>query len=166
MIKTPKAVDIFDRGENIDDFMREIAVVCPKCESQAQIFVVNNADAGFFTARRLVCPRCAFTREWNAKTFRRITRTSPLTEGFFGARLWLQTACGNETLWAYNITHLTFIENYVCAKQRKRARREDGSWHNRSLSSRLPKWIGAAGNRETILKAIEKLKVRYAESGA
>lgn len=156
---------VFDSGENLDDFSREILVVCPKCESCALIKPINSEDTNIFAARRLICLKCAYFREWNNKTFRRGSRENPATDGFFCEILWLQTACGDEILWAYNLEHLTFIENYVRAKLRERRRRGDFGWCNASLSSRLPKWIGAAHNRETVLKAVQKLKEKFAESG-
>ncbi len=72
---------------------------------------------------------------------------------YFQEPLWLQTECCGETLWAYNEKHLEFIENYVAAKLRARIPNQ-----NRSLASRLPKWIKSAKNRDEILKAIGKLK--------
>lgn len=114
---------VFNSGENLDDFSREILVICPKCESCALIVPINTEDMNLFAARRLICLKCAFFREWNEKTIRRGSRENPATDGYFGEALWLQIACGNEILWAYNLMHLIFIENYVCAKLRERRRR-------------------------------------------
>lgn len=155
---------VFDSGESLDDFSREILVVCPKCESCAFISQINSEDTNLFAVRRLACLKCAYFREWKGKTFRRGSHDNPATDGFFGASLWLQTTCGNEILWAYNLRHLTFIENYVRAKLRERRRRLDSGWLPTGLSNRLPKWIGAAHNRETVLKAVQKLKDKFIES--
>ncbi len=165
MYKTNDNLRMFNSGENLDDFSREILVVCPKCESCAFIKPINSEDMNLFAARRLICPKCAYFREWNEKTFRRCSRDNPATDGFFGEVLWLQTACENELLWAYNLNHLTFIENYVRAKLRERRRRLDSGWLPTGLSNRLPKWIGAAHNRETVLKAVQKLKEKFAVEG-
>lgn len=71
--------------------------------------------------------------------------------------LWLQMPCNGHTLWAYNLKHLSFIEAYVTATDRRRSKDEYG-WSNRSLASRLPQWIRSSKNRDAILKAIQSLK--------
>jgi hypothetical protein len=64
------------------------------------------------------------------------------------------TPCGGQTLWAYNLGHLDFIEAFVTAELRERQPDDRYGWSNRSLFSRLPKWMQSAKNREQILKAI------------
>ncbi len=58
-------------------------------------------------------------------------------------------------LWAYNYKHLDFIENHIKAELRTR---ENSAIKNRSLGSRLPKWMSSKKNRKELLKGIEKLK--------
>jgi hypothetical protein len=80
-------------------------------------------------------------------------RVGDKTDWYFQYPLQLQIECCGQTLWAYNEKHLEFIKNYVEAKLRARTPNI-----NRSLVSRLPKWIKSARNRERILRAIEILK--------
>jgi len=61
-------------------------------------------------------------------------------------------------LWFYNEEHLNYIERFVRAVLRERKPHIDYGWNNSSMISRLPKWLKKAGNREEILKCIEKLK--------
>jgi hypothetical protein len=87
-----------------------------------------------------------------AKNFKQISIGGNF-DWYFGLPLWLQISCCRETLWAYNYKHLEFIENYVSANLRERTPNL-----NKSVASRLPKWIKSAKNRDEILKAIKKLK--------
>jgi hypothetical protein len=76
---------------------------------------------------------------------------------YFHLPLWLQIPCCGETLWAYNPAHLAYIEDYVQATLRERQKDQHG-WSNRSLRSRLPKWMQGAKNRTVVLECVEKLK--------
>jgi hypothetical protein len=72
---------------------------------------------------------------------------------YFGLRLWLQAPCRGETLWAYNPQHLEFIEQSVGTRVRQRV-----PYRNKSLASRLPRWVKSARNREAVLEAIAAIK--------
>jgi hypothetical protein len=68
-------------------------------------------------------------------------------------RLSLQRPCAGEILWVFNEPHLSFIENYVGAKLRERLPNM-----NRSLASRLPKWMLSAKNRDAVMDATAELR--------
>ena len=74
----------------------------------------------------------------------------------FGCRLWLQTPCKGETLWAYNEAHLRDLYAYVSARLRERV--------GASMAARLPRWMTAAKNRATALRGLDRLEKRLAES--
>ncbi|SFX10622.1 hypothetical protein SAMN04487866_101548 [Thermoactinomyces sp. DSM 45891] len=71
---------------------------------------------------------------------------------YFGIPVYLQANCCGHKLWAYNLEHLEYIERYVEAELR------DSNSANRSIESRLPKWIKSARNRERILTCIEQMR--------
>ncbi len=75
---------------------------------------------------------------------------------FFKFALWLQKDLSSGLLWAYNYEHLAFLENHVSAKLRERNINE---MQNKSLGSRLPKWITSKKNRAEVLNGIKKLKL-------
>lgn len=54
--------------------------------------------------------------------------------------LWLRTDFEGHVLWAYNIKHLDFLRDHIDAKLRERNGQE---LFNKSLGSRLPKWMTA-----------------------
>lgn len=75
---------------------------------------------------------------------------------YFKYPLWYKTEFKGETLFAYNMEHLTYLLNFISNKVRERQQNEHG-WSNRSLESRLPKWMLSAKNRETIEKKLREL---------
>lgn len=139
-----------DKGEQILNFGDEFLIECPKCSSMAKVFRdETDMSLGLYSPQRLVCSKCGFAKKRKEKSF----TFGESFDWYFQEPLWLRINCCGETLWAYNEKHLDFIEKYVSAKLRER-----GSNKNRSLSSRLPKWIKSAKNRDEILKAIGKLR--------
>ncbi|MCU0240403.1 MAG: hypothetical protein MUC29_13265 [Pyrinomonadaceae bacterium] len=142
-----------DNGKLIYEFGEEFLVVCPKCNSLAKVGLpetdsekINNR---LFAPRKVFCLSCLFRDTWTKKQI----SIGGNFDWYFGLPLWLQISCCGETLWAYNYKHLEFIENYVSANLRERTPNL-----NKSVASRLPKWIKSAKNRDEILKAIKKLK--------
>ena len=69
--------------------------------------------------------------------------------------LWLSIQLKEGELWAYNLEHLEFIKNHISANLRERTLENIS---NKSIGSRLPKWMTSKSNRNDVLKAIEKLK--------
>jgi hypothetical protein len=60
-------------------------------------------------------------------------------------------------LWARNLEHLAFLEEFVDAKLRERPSRAHG-YRNKLLVSRLPLWIKSASNRDAVMAALAKLR--------
>jgi hypothetical protein len=143
-----------DPHATIYDFAEEYLVACPQCGACARVLPSDAARADMFAPRRLACVRCGHTREW---------REGPVGFGaeydsYFGLPLWLQTPVGEHTLWAYNLRHLQLIEDYVRAKHRQRKPSVEAGQHNKSLASRLPRWIILAKHRQSVLRGIARLR--------
>ncbi|WP_156130557.1 hypothetical protein [Paenibacillus durus] len=124
------------------DFADIFLVQCPSCSKCATV-TTNSEEKVFnlFKKKTFVCYHCG-----------------RIEEGSNNHELWLVANCKGNTLWAYNLRHLEFIENYVQAKLRESNKHEKLGWYNQGLVSRLPKWIKEKNNREVILKTINKLK--------
>ncbi|HEU0051767.1 MAG TPA: hypothetical protein VFQ39_01275, partial [Longimicrobium sp.] len=75
----------------------------------------------------------------------------------FALPLWLRTSCRGNLLWAYNAPHLDFLERWVGATLRHRAPNA-----NRSLASRLPRWMTAANARDDVLGCLRALRATLA----
>jgi hypothetical protein len=76
----------------------------------------------------------------------------------FGLPHWLQAPCCGETLWAYNAEHLAKLREYVAANLRQREK--SGGPRAWSMFARLPQWMSAAKNRETVISAFDRLEQR------
>lgn len=144
-----------ENGEMIYDFGDEFLVVCPKCSRMAKVVSAavgsEKINAKLFAPRNLICLNCVYRYSWQGGEI----GIGASVDWYFRLPLWLQISCCGKTLWAYNEKHLDFLANYVGAKLRERTPNT-----NKSLASRLPKWIKSAKNRDEILKAIEKLRTK------
>lgn len=143
-----------DQRERIHDYFSEIWVKCPGCEQCAIIRAMNRETQDMFASRRLTCSACPRTADWAGHGMSYGQPTDP----YFEHALWLQRPCCGEILWAYNPSHLEFLKNYIGATVRNRSSDPKFGWSNKSLASRLPKWMQIAKNRATILKGISHLE--------
>ncbi len=114
----------------ISEFLSEIIIECNSCNSSA---VLKN--------ERIICEKCGYNKI--------ITDRSTYTYN-----LWFSIDCCGQNLWAYNRRHLNFLKNHIEATLRER---NDLPFSNKSLGSRLPKWMTSKKNRENVLKSIDKL---------
>lgn len=143
-----------------DHFLDRILVDCPRCGGLAIVTLEEDSGTGHIgwatdrahAPRRVVCTACAFNRRQARRAWARRAMGLPLrlyAEGRHGA------------LYAYNEAHLDYIESYVRDPLRREAV-EPGGFRNRSIASRLPRWVKAAGNRDEVLKLIERMRARLA----
>jgi hypothetical protein len=112
---------------------------------------VLRADEIFATVD---CPLCGQSTELLTKLWGTVITSLPL-DPQFGLPLWLQMPCCGGTFWAYNGEHLEKLRQYVSAILRERVVN-----HHRSTFQRLPKWMTAAKNRDTVLACITKLEAK------
>jgi len=154
--------------KSVYDFIKDIYVVCPSCSGPA---IIKTPDFSFGKKNekeiKLICTKCGHNKRLeekpdavlHASAYKIITGKYTIIGGaidpYFHLPLWLTIPCCNDILWAYNYEHLAFISQHVEAKLRERNTEEMA---NKSLGSRLPKWMVSKKNRETILKAITQLK--------
>lgn len=148
-----------DDGASIHDFTNLFLVQCPKCRSCAEVTRIDSAHQIHPWKARFCCPHCAATKTgalggWSDR--------DPV-DWVFGYKLWLQTPCCGKTLWAYNYSHLTFLESYVSAVHRvglTDLRANELGIRNSTLASSLPAWMISAKNRDVVLAGIRKLRTR------
>jgi len=150
------------------NFIKDILVVCPKCEQKA---IVKASEFSFEITDendvRLVCASCGHSKILSEKPTEIIhSSNEKIISGrhyfigggidpFFHLPLWLTENLDGNLFWAYNIEHIEFLENHIQAKLRERNTFE---YRNKSIGSRLPRWMTSKKNRELVLKTIEKLK--------
>ncbi|TVX93785.1 hypothetical protein [Paenibacillus agilis] len=129
---------------HIDDFVNNLLVACPSCNKCATViteFQEVSTATDSCLRRLFICNHCG-----------------KIDEAMNEYQLWLKANCKGNILWAYNLKHLEYIENYVQAKLRESSRHEKLGWCNQGLFSRLPVWIKEKRNRNIILMTIKKLK--------
>ena len=129
-----------------------VLVICPKCSKKASVIPSGEESV------KCTCFACGYICEKHSNDRSFYWYNENPTDGYFGFDLWLKTNTLGNSLWAFNLKHLEFLESYISAKIRERSKDEKWGWHNSSLASRLPKWIKLAKNRKVLLKAINELK--------
>lgn len=140
-----------DRLTYLSDFGHIIIVKCPKCGKP--INYKNFPDNSAIVAT-MSCLKCGYIRNGYEINIHK----NPYAVFFQDYENYLTASCCGEELWAYNLEHLDFLENYVGATIRSRVPN-----FNKSLASRLPQWLKEAKNRKEILKIIARLKEKYAK---
>jgi hypothetical protein len=127
-------------------------VVCPKCNDKAVITPTSNERL------KASCTNCGFSANQPEDNHGFYWHDENPTDGYFGYPLWLQTQCVGQSLWVFNLRHLELLESYVGVKLRQRSKDKKWGWQNSSLTSRLPKWMKEAKNREEVLKSLNFLR--------
>jgi hypothetical protein len=156
--------------KQVYDFIKDILVLCPSCGGQAIVkisgFPIRNINEHEIKA---TCTNCGYNKRLDEKPssilFSSSSKTIPgryliiggAIDPYFHLPLWLTANCGDNILWAYNHEHLDFLEEHIEAKLRER---NTQGIANKSLGSRLPKWMTSAKNRHTVLKTIAQLKTK------
>ncbi|KYG74642.1 hypothetical protein EV198_0872 [Roseivirga ehrenbergii] len=149
----------------IEQFINRIDVECPSCKAKAVVTSSpeNRAET------RFTCVSCGSTKNWMGKANVFQTGSSQFFSGgilmghpidcYFKYPLWYTTEVKGKVLFGYNKEHLTYLLNFISNKTRERQPNEHG-WSNRSLESRLPKWMLSAKNREVIEKKLKELMAK------
>ncbi len=138
-----------DSGEFLADFGEMVIASCPRCQRPVN-YQIDTTGKGIVYP--FSCLNCGYIKGGHTKDF----LVNPMSVFVPTHQLYLVADCCGQTLWARNMAHLDFLENYVSANLRQRTANV-----NRSVASRLPQWIKAAKNREEILKCIKRLREKY-----
>lgn len=130
MINRIKAYD-----KTLDNFNKITFYHCPNCDKKAQVILVEGC-------KKISCSHCGYNK-------------SDLNIFDIELKLWLLEETSDGTFMALNYEHLAYLKALISAKHRERNLEEI---KNRSIASRLPKWILAKENRSKILKIIKRLE--------
>lgn len=139
-----------DENLTLNDFYKEVWVVCQSCEKKA-IAKVNTETQ----TARLYCVHCGFNKETSTVLVKNGSIEMAANQ-YFKAELWLKASFKNEVFWAYNDKHLEYLEyleRYIGATLREHKARTGFT-----LLEKLPKFYHEAKNRESLLKIITKLR--------
>ena len=140
--------------KTIYDFLNEIYVECPNCKAKA--IVRSNIFDNRHQETKIVCTKCSFNKALTKQSRKNTSyQIGAAVDPYFALDLWLKKELADGLLWAYNYEHLGFIEKHIAADLRFRSL---DNISNKSIASRLPKWMSSKKNRAKILKEIAKLK--------
>lgn len=123
--------------KTLSDFDKTQIYHCPNCQKKAFVKIIEDC-------KKISCLHCGFNKQ-NLGVYH-----------IFNSKLWLSKETSFGDFWCYNYEHLEHIKLIVEAKLRERNAATDK--RNKSIASRLPKWITSKENREFILKIIEQLE--------
>lgn len=139
-----------DKNKIISEFQTEVIVVCPKCGQKA--FAKVNYES---RSARLFCENCGYNKQKSTEVsvFGQLGNWQLSANNYFGAELWFKAPFKNEIFWAYNLSHLEYLEKYISANLREHKDRT-----HFTLLEKLPKFYHESKNREALLKLIQKLK--------
>jgi hypothetical protein len=167
-----------DNGLKLCYFSSEdIWVFCPKCNEIAHVYPQQEFSCSHCLFHSQVVasnscknckkplhhgPRCRRCGTINnvKETNEILTKRYDMESGndpYYGFKLVLQKDIGFKTLWFYNPDHLTYIESFLKAKIIEKSTKAG----NNSIISRLPAWVKSSKTRDTLLKAIQKIKIKY-----
>ena len=132
-----------DQNEILSDFYDEVWMVCPSCSKKA--IARNDREKRI---ARLQCLACGYHKE---VTMEYIAAAC----AFFEVELWLQHSFKNDVFYAYNESHLEYLEGYISASLREHKDRTGFT-----LLEKLPRFYHEAKNRDGLLAIIKKLKTK------
>lgn len=128
---------------NCDNCGQEILKVIPSAKEKVETIAVS-------------CSNCGVTRSYKPRNEEFTVSYNEPSSGvdpIFHLPLWLQGNVKGNSLWAYNRLHLHEIKQYVQSKLRERQ-----TLRHTTMVERLPNFIKEAKNRESVLKAIDKIE--------
>lgn len=157
-----------DNGLSIAAFMERIDVVCPSCARRATVTMTAKSVAPGLSVLpgRFTCAHCGGNRTQHLPP-RVVSSYAFYKDGrdpLFGLPLWLITQTRHGLLFAYNREHVAALEEFVGATLRERHAMPSTFLRNRTMQSRLPRWMKLAANRGEVLKALVRLRERAAQS--
>lgn len=146
-----------DGGADLHLFADEVLVVCPRCSQRAVVSRIGDGAGAMTAPRRLVCPGCGLAQE---RSGRQSAWGGPV-DPWFGQDLWLVERFRDLVVWAFNLTHATFLRDFVAAAHRERRLTPVGPGVERaatmSMIEKLPGWFKAASNRKPLVEVLDAL---------
>lgn len=154
-----------DYTTSLDAFEQEIWVQCPRCQQAVLSRCLEprltwRIACGHCGNVQTACRKASQRRDWpwwKGSWWDAHRRSEGAIDPLFGLPLWFQQPCCGHVLWAYNVAHLDFLEQYVGATLRER---QGTKGNHHGIAVRLPRWMKQAKHRAAILKTITELRVR------
>jgi ssDNA-binding Zn-finger/Zn-ribbon topoisomerase 1 len=141
--------------ESGSDRIRYKAIVKRSCDNCGKPFeIAAPYNKKIVEELTIPCPNCRIVRTLKARNdeYKLVYKNTGIGDPVFNLPLWLQCDIRGNQFWAYNREHLNEIRSYVSSRLRERQ-----TMSPTTMVERLPNFIKEARNRETIVKAIDKL---------
>ncbi len=143
----------------LNDYLREVICVCPKCGGPARI----TADSKYALPWdpydvKFICLKCAHRATWPSKRWQSdFVNFNPSNgyEPYFGCQLYFQEKVGQEILMVFSRTHAEELAEYIEAEDRPSP--GNSKW---AMVNRLPKWVKLAKNRTSVLRALSRIQAK------
>lgn len=166
-----------DDGRALGAFVGDVLVRCPRCGGRAIVVrgrnggdaigqQDGNANASPARPAKLTCGHCGLVRAQRLpqSVLSQHRLHADGRDPFFGLPLWLTTATRHGILFAYNAEHLSVLADVVRATLRERHTLSPRMLRNRTMHSRLPRWIKLARNRAVVMRGLARLRQKLASS--
>lgn len=152
-----------DRHRRLEEFTYLFLVRCPRCQHCARVIPepdpARETFSPYFVRRvRLLCTFCGMIREKDGCGRMRVDGPR---DWYFFCPLYLQIPCAGHILWALNLEHLSYLEQYIQASIREgstRIRIDEATTYDVNMIARLPQWMKDAKHRKEIVRCIHKLR--------
>jgi len=143
----------------LNDYLREIICVCPKCDGPAKITARSKYSLPWNPYEvKFIYLKCPQRESWPSQKWESDFVSYNPSDGYepyFGYTLYLQENVGQNNLIAFSKKHAEDLAEYIEAEDRPSP--ENSKW---AMVNRLPKWVKLAKNRASVLKAINRMQVK------
>ena len=158
-------------GYNVElsSFRSTLIIHCPNCNKRS---ILRNENSQGFLKGSIICSDCGYNKKIDESDYIIYGDGDEIIESrtscdynksnHLKLKFWYSKIYKGKTFWAYNTEHLDFIREFVTSKLRERNMSEI---KNRSIGSRLPKWMTSSKNRTDIIKLIAELDTTTANPG-
>lgn len=152
------------------DFLTTLDVACPKCRVKAFV-LCDGPGIGVKERKKSIhfsCPDCGYVLKYsnipkfmggihnrNMHPDMGLPIVDTDCDPYFGFDLWYRKETAYGLLWAYNLDHLTAIENYISDKRHSHNNIPE---QDNGLAGSWFQWMKTAEDREYLLRAIQKLR--------
>lgn len=159
-----------DDGRSLAAFIDQVDVICPRCAGRALVTMkpAVSPEVASGMPARLTCRHCGMSRTQRLATGAVYSYRlgSDGRDPFFGLPLWLTATSAHGMVFAFNERHLAALEAFAGAELRERHGLAATMLRNRTLHSRLPRWMKLGRNRADVLHALARLRRKSGDGAA
>lgn len=125
---------------------------CDECGKRIEVCIPGKKEKT--TSIAIPCPHCGTERSYRPRNeaYSLTYKNKSVGDPYFNLPLWYQSNVKGNLFWAWNRKHLVDIRQYVVSTLRERR-----TTYYTTMVEKLPSFIKRAGNREILLKNIDRI---------